>query len=275
MRLPSGLLPVTCAVAVVLIVFVVINIPVVLAHATPSVATSHIIRAVPSTPRPRLLHLTYRSRHDVPPYVFERFRRFSSGYELRFYDDDDIETFLRTHYPLARPTYQALPTGAHRADLFRYLVLHRSGGVYMDIKTPLSRHLDTLFPDPHALYTVISIMPEALYQGVLAVPPGHPVMADAVINMCRARAPQDMDYNYMHVCEQLYQIVAAYTGRAVLTPGAHAIDDEGHSVHLLQERAERTCAQRDRYGLCVAMYDAEGTKVMDLRDPTFPWKSRP
>lgn len=271
MRLPTGLLPVICAIVAVCAIFAIINIPVVLAHMTPNVVTSRAIYTIPSAPRPPLLHLTYRSRDDVPPYVFERFRNFSAGYDVRFYDDDDIEKFIRTHYRYAWPTYVQLPTGAHRADLFRYLVLYHSGGVYMDIKTPISQHLDTLFPDPRALYTVISIMPRALYQGIIAVPPGHPVMTDAVANMMQADAPVHMNTNYMYACEQLYQIVAAYAERQTLTPGTHAIDDKGHTVHLFQEKIERSCPQRDRYNMCVGIYDSAGVKVMDVRDPTFPW----
>jgi mannosyltransferase OCH1-like enzyme len=65
------------------------------------------------------------------------------------WDHDDMECFFKTLYPELMDVYLKL-TVIMRADLFRYLVMHRLGGIYADIDTtPLKdfrfwfRSLDT------------------------------------------------------------------------------------------------------------------------------------
>ncbi|MCA3362157.1 MAG: hypothetical protein INF74_09420, partial [Roseomonas sp.] len=58
-------------------------------------------------------------------------------WEYRLYEDADCERFIRENYDAEtfklfrsiHPDY-----GAARADFFRYLLLYRLGGVYLDIK---------------------------------------------------------------------------------------------------------------------------------------------
>lgn len=68
-------------------------------------------------------------------------------WDHRLYDDAAIECFIADHYSAEilaaylriRPEY-----GAARADLFRYLVIYRFGGVYLDIKSRFTRPIDTV-----------------------------------------------------------------------------------------------------------------------------------
>lgn len=76
------------------------------------------------------------------------------GWEHRLYDDADIEAFIRESYGdeiLAYYHRIDRRYGAARADLFRYLLLYRLGGVYLDIKSTTVRPLDeVLRPDEPA-----------------------------------------------------------------------------------------------------------------------------
>ena len=106
-----------------------------------------------STGIPRVIHQTYASK-SLPPAFQENvnhLRRLNPGWEHRLYDDADIERFLRTAYGSGMlETYASIAPqyGAARADLFRYLVIYHSGGVYLDIKSSASRPFDdVLRPD--------------------------------------------------------------------------------------------------------------------------------
>ena len=108
----------------------------------------NLIATVPAgTIVPRILHQTYHTK-DLPAPLrdtVERTRAASPNWEHRLYDDSDIVGYIRKEYGEAilsaylriDPMY-----GAARADLFRYLLMYRTGGVYLDIKSVATRALD-------------------------------------------------------------------------------------------------------------------------------------
>jgi mannosyltransferase OCH1-like enzyme len=102
---------------------------------------------------PKMIHQTYPSR-ILPEEVEENIAALKTknpGWEYRLYDDDDIERFIGTnygedvlgYYHRINPCY-----GVARADFFRYLLMYRQGGVYLDIKSTASQPLDeVVLPD--------------------------------------------------------------------------------------------------------------------------------
>jgi hypothetical protein len=102
---------------------------------------------------PRIIHQTFYERTLAPELQanVDRLRALNPGWEYRFYDDADIADFIRQNYPpLIWAYYQRIDPryGAARADLFRYLLLYKVGGVYLDIKSTATRPLDAVLrPD--------------------------------------------------------------------------------------------------------------------------------
>ncbi len=97
---------------------------------------------------PRILHQTYASLAELPTELHEnreRIRALNPGWTLKFYDDDAVEAYIAKHYEAnILALYQRINPryGAVRADLFRYLLMYREGGVYLDIKSAMDRPLD-------------------------------------------------------------------------------------------------------------------------------------
>jgi len=102
---------------------------------------------------PRIIHQTFYERKLSGPLQanVDQLRALNPGWEYRFYDDDDIATFIKGNYPAwvwdyferIDPRY-----GAARADFFRYLLMYKVGGMYLDIKSTAVRPLDSvLLPD--------------------------------------------------------------------------------------------------------------------------------
>jgi mannosyltransferase OCH1-like enzyme len=102
---------------------------------------------------PRIIHQTFYERKlsDTLQANVDRLRELNPGWEYRFYDDADIAAFIKENYPpLVWEYYERInPSyGAARADLFRYLLMYKVGGVYLDIKSSATRPLDAvLAPD--------------------------------------------------------------------------------------------------------------------------------
>lgn len=96
---------------------------------------------------PKILHQTYSTTTlpDVLVAHVKRLRDINPGWEYRFYDDSAIPAFIERHYPrqvMAAYNSINMAYGASRADLLRYLLLYRWGGVYLDIKSSVTRPLD-------------------------------------------------------------------------------------------------------------------------------------
>jgi len=96
---------------------------------------------------PRIIHQTFPSR-DLPIEIRQRIDQTlfeNPGWEHRLYDDGEIVKFIKANYGSVileyfnriNPAY-----GAARADLFRYLLMYKVGGVYLDIKSYPEKRLD-------------------------------------------------------------------------------------------------------------------------------------
>lgn len=94
---------------------------------------------------PRIIWQTnFTNRVTLPVYLNYLFNRIMAPrFEYRFMITEARREFIAEHYPDVLPHYDRLQIGAAQADLWRLLVLHKFGGVYLDIDAhqiwPLSR----------------------------------------------------------------------------------------------------------------------------------------
>ena len=101
----------------------------------------------PETLIPPIIHQTYPTA-ALPEELQQNVKNLKArngAWEYRFYDDQAIERFVREQYgPAMLRLYQSIDPvyGAARADLFRYLVVYRLGGVYLDIKSRFCEPID-------------------------------------------------------------------------------------------------------------------------------------
>lgn len=86
-------------------------------------------------PIPRIIWQTnFTDRVTLPVYLNYLFNRLMAPrFEYRFMITEARREFIAEHYPDILPHYERLQIGAAQADLWRLLVLHRFGGVYLDI----------------------------------------------------------------------------------------------------------------------------------------------
>jgi mannosyltransferase OCH1-like enzyme len=70
------------------------------------------------------------------------------------YDDDDMIEYMKKYYPDILYIYNKINPeyGAAKADFFRYILMYREGGVYLDIKSAMKVPLDKILkPDDEYL----------------------------------------------------------------------------------------------------------------------------
>lgn len=80
-------------------------------------------------------------------------KRQNSEYQYYLYDDFDVQEFFRTEFPEEYlKAYNRMTIGAAKADFFRYAILYRKGGVYLDVDSGMSKPLRKLIrPDDVAI----------------------------------------------------------------------------------------------------------------------------
>jgi hypothetical protein len=106
---------------------------------------------------PRLIHQTFPSG-PLPPEIrdnMEALKAMNPTWRHTLYDDAAIEDFIGKSYgERVLRSYRMIDPlyGAARADLFRYLLLYKVGGLYLDSKSSASRPLDSVLrPDDRYL----------------------------------------------------------------------------------------------------------------------------
>jgi autotransporter strand-loop-strand O-heptosyltransferase len=89
---------------------------------------------------PKIIHQTFRTK-ELPEELrvsVESLKKLNPDFEYRFYDDEDCYNFIKENYDeetlllysSINPNY-----GSSKADFFRYLLMYKVGGVYLDIKS--------------------------------------------------------------------------------------------------------------------------------------------
>lgn len=132
---------------------------------------------------PKIIHQTFRSSKlpFLTRWHISRFRKKNPEYAYEFYDDQRIEEFLKKEFNEEVYTlYKKINIGAAKADFFRYAVLLKKGGVYLDIDCHLKSRLDQfIMPDDVALLSPEK-NPVFFVQWAMMYEAGHPFLAKTI-----------------------------------------------------------------------------------------------
>ena len=103
---------------------------------------------------PKVIYQTYKSKKI--PFVAElaknRMKKLNPDYEFKLYDDNDILNFLQSEFDeRTLKAYKKLTIGAAKADFFRYTILYKKGGIYLDLDAEITENLDNLIKNREAV----------------------------------------------------------------------------------------------------------------------------
>ena len=86
------------------------------------------------------------------------------------------------HYPWFLPTYWSYPYAIQRVDAVRLFILHRLGGIYIDLDMGCSARLDFLRT---ANFTAPLTNPVGISNDIMAAVPGAPFLTSAIHHLRR------------------------------------------------------------------------------------------
>lgn len=125
-------------------------------------------------------------------------QKINASFTYEFYDDARIERFLKEAYePYMFEAYNKLAIGAAKADFFRYAILYKFGGVYLDIDGYTIKSLDKIILEgDEAIITREKNHPEFYSQFGLIYGKEHPFLAKTlemvIDNINNNRYPNDV-----------------------------------------------------------------------------------
>lgn len=128
---------------------------------------------------PKNIFQTFRTSKlpFITRYYVRRLQKQNPDWNYEFYDDERILNFFEEAFsPEYLTAYNSLTIGAAKADFFRYAVLYKYGGVYLDIdgyaKTPLDKFIR---PDDEAIISPEG-NPHFFCQWALVFNKEHPIL---------------------------------------------------------------------------------------------------
>ena len=126
-------------------------------------------------------------------------KRQNKDYLYEFYDDNRIAKFLKDEFPPeVLEAYDKIAIGASKADFFRYAILYKKGGVYVDIDGAIVRPLSEIILADDIAVISREVHPNLFVQWALIYDKEHPFMKRAlemcIDNITSNRFPQNVLY---------------------------------------------------------------------------------
>jgi mannosyltransferase OCH1-like enzyme len=95
---------------------------------------------------PKIIIQTWKSNEIPIKYSqdIKSVRALNPNFEYLFFTDEDIDTFIKTKYPIWYSTYLKLPIKIQKIDFFRYIAVYHFGGFYLDLDMTCLKPFDTV-----------------------------------------------------------------------------------------------------------------------------------
>jgi len=136
---------------------------------------------------------------DLHPKIQEKIdimKSMNPDYTYHLYTDEDMDNFVKETYPLVYPYYNQLNIIVAKVDFWRYLVLYKYGGVYLDMDSSIETPLSTLIKDEDEAVITAEGNPNLYVQWGLIFAKYHPVLKRTielvVDNIQNNRYPNDI-----------------------------------------------------------------------------------
>lgn len=128
---------------------------------------------------PKLIHQTWKTSEIPEKYAAYQQKLISlhPDWEYKLWTDEDNLALVKDHFPDFYETYIGFPKNIMRADAIRYMIMHKFGGMYLDLDYEMLRPFDILEYDlvlPYNRQRLAGDPYDGLGNCIFASVPGHP-----------------------------------------------------------------------------------------------------
>ncbi len=151
---------------------------------------------------PRIIHQIWLS--GPLPEKYERFQRswqqHHPDWQYRLWTDADVESFGLKN----KAAFDAARNWGQKSDIFRYEILQRYGGLYVDCDFECLKPFDEIHNACDFYAGVAYGAVVTLYNGLIGTCPGHPIIDHCVARISLNETHQDEFLNTLHTTGPMY-----------------------------------------------------------------------
>jgi mannosyltransferase OCH1-like enzyme len=120
---------------------------------------------------------------SLPPLMLSavnKIKMINPRFKYCLYDDNECREFIKHNFPEdVLYAYDTLIPGAYKADLWRYCILYKEGGIYLDIKyKPLNKFKFISLTE--AEHWVLDMDGYGIYNALIVSKPENPILFAAI-----------------------------------------------------------------------------------------------
>ena len=142
----------------------------------------------PKNKIPKKIFQTWITKNLEPEFqkIVDTWKIFNPEYEYTLFDNADCELFIKENFDEnTLNTYNSIVPGAYKSDFWRYCILYKYGGVYVDIDTICMGKLSDFIKDEIFVAPIdLNINPFEgnynLFNTFIAVVPGSKIMLECI-----------------------------------------------------------------------------------------------
>lgn len=125
---------------------------------------------------PKIIHQTWKTK-EIPEEWQEAVnscKKINKNFKYILWTDVTMDDFVKKYYPSFYKVYKSYTHQIQRCDAFRYLVLYKYGGVYLDMDIICNKNLNNLLHYDLVLAHDINFNTSNLMNSFFMVIPQHP-----------------------------------------------------------------------------------------------------
>ena len=148
---------------------------------------------------PHIIHQTWKTDKipDVWKEAVEACKNKHKSYRYILWTDASMKKFVKEEYPEFYKTYISYPNPIQRCDAFRYLVLYKYGGIYIDMDLMCKKSFTDLLK--YDLVLVKSANYDTLTNSFIVSTPKNPFMKYLIDNLEKYKDSYSIFGKHFHI----------------------------------------------------------------------------
>jgi mannosyltransferase OCH1-like enzyme len=119
--------------------------------------------------------------HPLIKNKIDNMKKMNPSYNHRIYTDDEIDDFVNENFPgEILDCYNKLNIIVAKVDFWRYLILYKYGGVYLDMDSSINGSLDKLIKENDEAIITAENNPNMFVQWALIFNKEHPILKKTI-----------------------------------------------------------------------------------------------
>ena len=191
---------------------------------------------------PKIIHQIWFSwkTNEIPAKHLEYQKKLIDlhpDWEYKLWRDEENYEFVKQNYPDFYPTFMALPKNIMRADIIRYLIMAKVGGLYLDLDYEMLKPFDLLDYEldlPYNRQVRFGDRADAFGNCIFASRPGHPFWTYVIKDLVNMK---DYEEVYKSLVNEPYfskevTLEEAVSGPVLLTKVFFSVKDKLNNYYL-------------------------------------------